>query len=388
MAEPHNWVPEAIRYEQDAESGAEVEQLTSEPVTSTNIYCEQRYASADGSRIAIARTPFSLPPEVWVCDLRSLRLRRVAQGTPIAANCWRSALYFVPPGEGEARVMRLDLDELTTRELLRLDGSPPRVGAVSPDERWFVGGPYHVYDNIYALRRTDLTTGETSPLCEIEDTFNPHTQFEPGRGRQVMVQINRGGRANRRTGKRTLTGPLGSTLCVVDVESGEQTPLPVGRPHTTGITGHACWAGKTGRLLFTAGVFYVSTSAFVSYREPNDTEHGQPRAAIYSVAPGGGEAKVVAQDRMFNHIAASEDGRLFVADDHASGRVFIGSLATGKSLGLCDSRTRQGACQHSHVHAYMTPDNRHVVFNSIVTGVAQVYAARVPDGFLDAVLQD
>ena len=49
------WVPESIRYGRDDKSGVEIEQLTSEPVTSTNIYCEQRYASADGARIAIAR---------------------------------------------------------------------------------------------------------------------------------------------------------------------------------------------------------------------------------------------------------------------------------------------------------------------------------------------
>jgi hypothetical protein len=35
----------------------------------------------------------------------------------------------------------------------------------------------------------------------------------------------------------------------------------------------------------------------------------------------------------------------------------------------------------------MTPDSRFVIFNSIVTGVAQVYAARVPDGFLANVLK-
>jgi hypothetical protein len=35
----------------------------------------------------------------------------------------------------------------------------------------------------------------------------------------------------------------------------------------------------------------------------------------------------------------------------------------------------------------MTPDNRYVIYNSIVTGVGQVYAARVPDGFLDALVK-
>ena len=387
MRQAPAWTPEAIRYGRDAESGAEVEQLTSDAVTSNNISCEQRYASADGSRIAIKRTPFGGPMELWVCDMRSLRLCRVAVGEPVGANAARNAVYYIARGDNVARLMRLDLTDLTTREMLGFDGPPPSVVAVSPDERWLVGGPFAVKDNVFSLRRSDLASVRGETLCEIEDMFNPHIQFEPSEGRRIAVQINRGGRTDKKTGRMTLAGALGATLCVIDVESGEVSPLPVGRPDTPGITGHACWAGPSGRLLFTAGVLNVSLSAYVTYREPRENERDKPRAAIYSVAPGDATARVVAEGFLYNHLAASEDGRFFIADDHATGRVYVGSVATGRALGLCDSRTRQGACQHSHVHAYMTPDGRFVVFNSIVTGVAQVYAARIPEGFLDGVLE-
>ena len=66
MASANKWVPEAIRFGVDRESGAEIEQLTSEPVTSTNIYCEQRFTSADGKRIAIERKPFGRPAEMAI----------------------------------------------------------------------------------------------------------------------------------------------------------------------------------------------------------------------------------------------------------------------------------------------------------------------------------
>ncbi len=185
------------------------------------------------------------------------------------------------------------------------------------------------------------------------------------------------------TGGQRLAGRLGATLALIEMETGAVLSLPVGRPHTYGITGHECWAGDTGRLLFTAGRFGVSASAHVTPRPPREGEPDLPPAILHAVAPG--DASVVASDRMFNHLAASDDGRFFIADDHATGRVYIGSIATGRSLGLCDSGTRQGACQYSHVHAYLTPDGRNVIFNSIATGCAQVYAARVPEGFLDAV---
>ena len=387
MTPPPAWIPEAIRFGRDAESGAEIEQLTSDAVTSTNIYCEQRYASADGARIAVSRIPFGRPTELWVCDLRSLRLCRAVVGDPVGANSARSAVYYVASPGDTPCLMRLDLTDLTTREMLRFDGPPPRVGAISPDERWFVGGPFPVKDNVFALHRTDLASGRSDTLCEVEDMFNPHTQFEPSEGRRIMAQINRGGQTDRKTGRMTLAGPQGPTLCILDAASGELSALPVGRPHTPGITGHACWVGRSGRLIFTAGILNVSLSAYVTYRTPRENERGLPRAAIYSVAPGDPAARVIAEGLLYNHLAASDDGRFFIADDHVTGRVYVGSIATGRALGLCDSHTRQGACQHGHVHAYMTPDNQFVIFNSIVTGVAQVYAARIPEGFLESVLK-
>jgi hypothetical protein len=381
-----SWVAEAIRYGQDAGSGAEIEQLTSEPVTSTNIYCEQRYATADGSRIALWRRPFGRPRELWVCDLRSLRLCRVGEAAVMGANPNLNAIYYRPTGESDARLLRLNLATFDISELFRFGGPAPGSGAVSPDERWLVCGPLPVSENVFSLRRISLADGRTDTLCEIEDMFNPHLQFEPAAGRWVNVQINRGGRRDKATGGMRLTGDLGATLAAVDVETGEVVPLPAGRPHTPPISGHECWVGRSGRLLFTAGQYRVTASAFVTLGDPPESERAMPPAAIFSVAPRETAARIVAQDRLYNHLAASDDGHFFIADDHATGVIYIGSIATGRSLPLCDSHTRQGTCQYSHAHAYMTPDNRHVIFNSIVTGVAQVYAARVPEGFLEKLL--
>jgi hypothetical protein len=46
---------EAIPARVNAESGANVVQLTSQSVISVNVHMEQRFASADGRRIAIER---------------------------------------------------------------------------------------------------------------------------------------------------------------------------------------------------------------------------------------------------------------------------------------------------------------------------------------------
>lgn len=381
------WVAEAIPWDIDASSGAVIEQLTSEPVTSTNIYPEQRFASADGTRIAIERRPFGRPCEIWVCDMRSLKLCKACEGQAIGGNAKRNKVYVVETTGTGAKLLALDLVQLSLTPLANLGQDPPHNGAVSPDERWFVGGPYPVENHVYELRRVDFETGEISSLCRITDMLNPHVQFNPADERQLMIQINRGGRRNPDGIGNKRVGSAGVTLSLVDVMTGEVRSLPVGRPHTLGPSGHECWVGDTGSLLFTGGRYQVSVSSHVTLREPTEQERAMPPAAIYRLTPGDEAARVVACDYLYNHIAASDDGRFFVADDHATGRIFIGSITTGKSLGLCDSRTRQGACQHSHIHAYLTPDNRYVIYNSVVTGVAQVYAACIPDGFLQQVLE-
>jgi hypothetical protein len=382
------WVPESIRFKTDDLSSCNVEQLTSDAVTSTNIYCEQRYASADGSRVAIERRPFGRPVEIWVCDMNSLRICRAAEGDPVGANSSRNAVYYVVNGNGNSKLMRLDLKDLVSSELFTFEGDAPPSGAVSPDERWFIGGAFPVKDkkNMYSLCRIDLVSKKIITLCEVQDMFNPHMQFDPGNGGRAFIQINRGGVMDLSKDLKTFTGRIGATLAMVDVETGKVSPLPVGRPHTPTISGHEAWAGKSGRIFFTAGQYNVTSSSYVTLNTPPEEEKNMPVAAIYSVSPGDSEAKVLAEGILFNHISVSDDGRFFTGDEHADGVIHIGNVETGRYLPLCDSHTRQGTCQYSHVHSYMTPDNKYVIFNSIATGIAQVYAARIPDGFLEKVI--
>ena len=381
MTQPQ-WTAEAIRCGPDPACGTEVTQLTSEPVTSHNIYCEQRYASADGRRVAVARKPFGRPAELWVCDLPSLRLARVAEGIALAANSPRNAVYYYAADANGGRLMRLDLADLSVQELFGFKGRAQTGGFVSPDapkgtvspnERWFVGGPHQVRDNVYSLRLMEIATGEERTLCEVEDMFNPHLQFDLSGGGRLLVQVNRGGSPPWMNDGRGLAGPDGSTLIVVDVPSGTITPLPVGAPQTGRISGHLCWVAQTGRIVFTGapGVHPSMASG----------------TGVYEVAPGDAKARQVGTGEPFNHIAASDDGRFFIVDNYRTYEIFVGSIETGHALKLCDSHTRQGKPQHTHVHPYLTPDNRHVIFNSSATGVAQMYAARVPDGFLESVLK-
>lgn len=372
------WEAEEVRLSADPICGATIQQLTSEPVTSHNIYCEQRYASADGQRIAIARKPYRQPVELWVADLSLRKLCFLMEGTPRAANSLRNAVYVI---DAENRLLRADLSALKVEELYRFptekqadrgvsDDAPK--GTVSPDERWFVAGPFHVRDSVYSLHLIDIASGKKQVLCEVEDMFNPHMQFDLSDSSRLLVQINRGGSPPWIDDGRGLAGPEGSTLAVVDVPSGKVTPLPIGKPHSGRISGHLCWVGQSGSIL--------STGA------PGVHPGLAAETGIYQVTPGDERCRQLISEMPFNHIAASDDGRFYIVDNYRTQDVYVGSVATGKFLEFCHSQTEQGRPQHTHVHPYMTPDNQHIIYNSTRTGVAQVYAAKIPEGFLDQVL--
>ncbi len=369
MAAERVVVREAISVERDAESGAAVVQLTSQPVISTNVHMEQRFASADGRRIAIERQPFGQPRELWVCDLNTTRLSRIGAGRAMAASFTRNAVYYLTPPP-ETRLMRLNLADLSTREIMAIpDDAVPRKLAVSPDERWLVAGPFLVRDNVFRLDLIELANGKRTTLCELKDIPNPHPQFDPGGRPRLLLQVNRGSRFTPDVGFQKLGGPQGATLCLVAVPAGEVTPLPVGRPDTPAISGHSTWAGRSGRVVFTTA--------------PGVHESLLAGTGVYRLTPGKTKPVQIVSGQPFNHLAVSDDGRFFIVDDYRTQTIHIGSVETGRFLKLCDSRTRQGKPQYTHAHPYLTPDNRHVIFNSNVTGVTQVYAATVPAAFLD-----
>lgn len=370
MAAEREVAVEAIPVEVDQESGAALIQLTSQPVISTNVHMEQRFASANGQRIVIERQPFGQPPELWVCDLNTTRLYRIGSGRAVTASFKQNAVYYLTPPP-QTQLMRLNLADLASHKVMAIaPDAVPRKLAISPDERWLVVGPFLVKDNLFRLDLFDLASGKQTQLCELVDIPNPHLQFDPGDGNRLLVQVNRGAEYMMASGLTRLSGPLGATLCLVAVPSGEVTPLPAGLPVTPTISGHSTWCGSTGRVVFTTA--------------PGVADSLLANTGVFRLTPGEEKPVQIVSGQRFNHLASSDDGRFFIVDDHRTQTIHVGSVETGRFLKLCDSRTRQGKPQYTHAHPYLTPDNRHVIFNSNVTGVTQVYAAKVPSEFLDS----
>jgi len=363
-----HWYPEVVRRGADPNVGAQLYQLTSAALISHDIYCEERYTSADGAMVAFLRNALGRGPgeELWVCNLRTGEVAAVnsaISGFP-TSNLFNDALYFTGEGKASDQVlMRFDMKTLELDEVFDMRQCPGTrwpVGSISPDERYYIRN-YRVGEQVWGLFRVDLQRGTWETFHEHEDTCNPHPQFEPGKGEDILVQLNCGCRIDAEENIIELVGEEGAKLYVIDRDGGNLRMLPVGNPHTTGVTGHECWVGNTGKVILTTG-----------------------GGEIHLATPGAEKSQLLWKGLPFMHISASVDGNYFLADDISNGRLYIGSIATGRLLPICDSGATCTSAQHSHPHAYMTPDNRFVIFNSDRTGLCQLWGAEIPAGFLEA----
>jgi hypothetical protein len=367
------WMPEAIDRGTDPNVRARMIQLTSAALISHNIYCEERYTSTDGSRIAILRSHTGSESEqLWLVDMPSRSVALVCDsiaGYP-TSNLYRDTLFFARKTSGSGRILtRLDLKTLEQDDVFDMSKCPEQrwlVCTISPDERYFVANT-RVKGDVWGLYRVDLKDGTWDLFHQHPHICNPHPQFEPSKGQDILVQLNRGSVIDDDFNIIHLVGEEGATLYVMDKDGGNVRYLPVGKPHTPPVTGHECWVADTGKVILTTG--------------------GQLGTELHLVTPGEERSRRIWKNVGFSHISASTDGRFFVTDDYRSAKIYVGDIASGRMLPLCDTGSSFGGPQYTHPHPYMTPDARFVIFNSDRTGLAQVWAAEIPRGFLESLCE-
>jgi hypothetical protein len=382
------WAAEACDRRFDPVSGAMITYLTSSACSSINIYCEQPYTSPDSRRIAIMRrydVSFDASWRLLVADLQTLRLALVErEGVVGVCNAAWSGLLLYAMADGTLR--RVDLNSLAVEEVPLPSGCELRGRgvSVSPDQR------YIVYSRVVdgpevGIFVVDLEAQSESLIFQHPEITNPHLQFNPVHGRDILVQHNRG---STMAADGTITcncGPAGTTHFVISRDGSNRRPLPAGPPHTGPSTGHSNFVADTGRVVWAA------------HWDQSDWSLGELNRGgnLFIAQPGDTEATAFpAPEHRFNHVNVSRCGRYFVCDSvpeslYVDGEIrspslVIGNLATGKHRVLvADTMASNGGGQHQHPHAYLTADNTSVIYNSDPNfSPTQVCAARVPDGFL------
>ena len=415
-----HWAYESCDRRDDPVSGARIIQLTSAAAISNNIYGEQPYCSPDGRRLVIARCTdfcFDEAGSLLVHELDTLKIAMVARNIVgvrgVFNSAWSGLIYYWTQ---DRQLTRLSLTTLE-QEVVYVEEDPaaPLPGSsVSPDQRYVIGSSSRLEGPgapTFQIVRLDLQKGKREVIFEHPEICNPHLQFNPITGRQVLVQNNRGVRLEKDGTFDHRGTKEGCTLFVIDADGTNMRYLPVGPPITMTATGHECFVADTGRVLFS-----------VAWNQSDDwtLDRRFPTGNMFTAAPGDEEPTVFeAPEQRFNHICASRCGEYFVADSHAGNGLFedcdapvpgtgkylrlcaavirhygelkavslvVGNLRTGKYRTLvADTMVSTGGNQCTHTHPYLTADSRYVIFNADpYYSPPQVFAAVIPEGFLES----
>ena len=366
-------------------SGAEIWQLTTKSYSQANIYCEHSYCSADSRYFVYQRKNEAKeggpnPTEYMVMELGTWNRHRLDEGTgrPGLAISRDGVFYYMKHFANDGLyLMRADLSKGTPERVHRMQAPPWTIATVSTDHRYYVCGKLldGVVENgkqVFGILLVDLEKGEERIVTRGTDIFNSHPQFAPD-GSALLVQHNRGGSARPDGKGSSSTGSQGATLFLLSVPAGKRTPLQIGRPHTTRITGHETWIDSTLEVL--ASVVCKG-------------DYGPSKGNLLTLRAGEPPRRL-AKGYRFNHLHASRCGRVFLADDwQPPYRQVMGSIATGKTRVLFDTYDAPGRMvKAAHAHAYLSRDLKWAIFNCDRAGPTLLYAARVPDDFLDDLLK-
>jgi len=370
----------AIRLEKQA-TGSEIWQVTREELSQSNIYCEVPYCSSDSRLFVYQRRNPKLSGnrcEFMAVELGTWKEHRLDVAATVSgcAISHTGLFYYLKQGKGgAAELWRADLAKGHTERLYEFqDGLQIRsLGTATTDGRYYAGGT-KVGEGwgMFGVALVDLREGTQAIIDRDPYILNSHPQFEPGEGRELMIQHNRGGKFAPDGKLERLVGPEGATLYLLSVPEGKRTELKVGKPSTTPCTGHEAWIGTTKEMLLT-----VSASG----------DYAPEKGNLLGVRAGA-PARVVARGYRFAHVGVSRCGRLFCCDDWQGARkIVIGSTATGRTAVVCESKSSPTSAQNTHPHPYLTPDLKWVIFNSNRGGFPHVHAASVPEGMVAEVLQ-
>jgi len=363
----------AIRVAQQ-DTGSTVYQVTEDPLSKSNIYCEIPYCSADSRYFVYSQANPEHDrnrAEYVICELGTWKMHSGGRGTGGVAITHRGMFYFLRHTDGGAmELVKLNLATSESEVVCAFQEAvrPRSMATVSPDGRLYAYG-ITTDDKFreFGIELVDLKTGTRQVIDRDPYILNPHPQFEPSEGKQIMIQHNRGGKIDENGKLIRLVGEEGATLYLLNIADGKRTTLQVGKPYTTPCTGHESWIGNTKEIL-------LSVSASEDYAVDKGNLLG-----VRADQP----ARVVSRGYRYAHVGTSVCGRFFCCDDGATGDVVIGSINTGKNAVVCHSESSFGQAQNTHPHPYLTPDLRWVIFNSDRSGEPQIHAATVPDGLIE-----
>jgi hypothetical protein len=341
----------------DEQSGAEILRVTDDPRPADNIYGEQPYASADGSRIAVRYYDLEGVGQgsLAIANLEDGSAQTIIPTLPRfpAFHGWGEFLYGQEARGDRLLLRRWDYLAATGEDVAELPTEEGRFsyGTVSVDGSHYVVSVHGDEGAPCRVLHLDLASGSWQELVSSTERYFKHEQFSRDGRDLVMLQAN--------SQDKTQVG-LGAAAL-----DGELTWFAADAPHTLRPTGHEAWVGDQSRVFFSTGW------------------DGQ-RGNLWTAALGEASPQPLGPSVRGGHVSVSRCGGYALVDNASEDGtpLYVISLTSGRWQHLLATGTVSDRKQWSHAHPYLTADNAWAVFTSNREGRPQVYAARVPEGLL------
>lgn len=341
--------------------------------TYASIYGERSWCSADSRWFLYMRENEYLwsrnNHEYLLVELGTWKRYRLDIGTGRrgVAISHSGVFYYLKhfPDDDKVYLMRADLAQGVPEKLCPITRFMLTLGTATTDGRYYAYGTVlsPTWD-LFGIVLVDLETGRERIIDRDPFLCNPHPHFEPGEGKRLLIQHNRGSRFSPEGERIRIVGPEGATLYLLSVPDGKRTPLAVGTPHTSPISGHEVWAGPTKEIWMTGG-------DLIAVRE-------------------GEAARKLTDGFAFVHVHASRCGRYFLCGDHRGEYdLVLGCRKTGRTAVVCSAKTKTDGpprtIKNTHPRPYLTPDLKWAIFLSNRSGAPQVHAASVPEAIVEEI---
>ena len=375
------WGKEACDQLPDPVSGAAITRLSGSMIATNNNYFEGS-CSSDGKRCIGIRFMDPLLSPVkgllaldletkWTALLDAQFTGWHALGTPF------SGLFYYVNAQNE--LCRVSLETFDKEVLMSMRGLPPvdqTLRTITPNQRY-----------LFYITQLAIPEGLSLAIVKIDLRDKSWSMIYENSGLHHIVYLPPYGLyAGRRTLKDGSTPPLGewkNREIVVDgllMDIDGTILRSIGPP-----PGYATFL-PDGRL--------VSNYAVDTVNYTHKPERANGNMFVFDSLDWQNGRQIEAPEHLFNHIASSRDGRYAVTEaipPHVGVwgpiSIVVVNIETGKHRTLvadCGSKCCGGGSAWRQPLPYMTSDNRHVVYSADPDGILNVYAARIPNGFLES----
>ena len=402
---------EALYRGVNPDNGVGMLQVTSGNAQCTCIYSEISYGDAAGRYFIYRKQGSPVCPEIagefWRFDFE--RMENVFVAAP--ESCFGTT---VPPDQTKFVYSAWEDEHTAAVHIINIESLDEEVRFVKAEKSQGLSCANAVTEDYRYVVSHARPTKTRRCLCVFDtaegtseligdygaDFCNPHIVLDPSGSGDVLLQINRNATFHPDGSPDKLFLPEGPRHDIYNIYDKTFRPTRAGYPYTCALGGHSSWLGRTGRYVTNGFVVdleelakggVISAMGFFPDMErreqnpdiianyyPAHLEMTKKTGSLFVLDRIEDEPKVYGQGFYCGHPNASRDGRYFVADVLGEHLLVIGSFKTGNTEILTRAGGSMGGAMCTQPVPWFMPGNRHVIFTSDDTGLAQVCALEIP----------